>query len=296
MNFFMDENFVAGCLDNLIDHLSTFEQLVDVLDKITSSEPTKLYYIRDLHSLEFNGVLFADLLYAHCADGNYRDLILRFDMAVQRGESEFLENGRSLESGVVELARLGVGGCVTGLDYSSEEWWRDGKICTAFDLTSFQLALRFLFNALEMQPEHLDRLGELMFPDIYFHADPTDLKRMGIGYREYASAIICHLSYLNDFAMLDFEGNLPAQIIQLAASRGVDISPESVNTHGNKRAMARRRIEINDSPLVCEWHTKFTFDSGRIHFHARPCVYHDDIKKVTGSKVIVGIIAGHLPT
>ncbi|MEA1030632.1 hypothetical protein T3A99_18875 [Pseudomonas sp. N-137] len=296
MNFFMDESFVAGCLDNLTDRLSTFERFVDALDKIASSEFTKLYYIRDLHSLEFDGVLFADLLYAHCADGDYRDLILRFDMAIERSESEFIECGRSLDSGVIELARLGVGGCVTGLDYSAEGWWRSGKMCTVFDLTSFQLALRFLFNALEMQPEHLDRFSELMFPNIYFHADPSDLKRMGIGYREYSSAIICHLSYLNDFAILDFEENLPTQIIQLAASRGVEISPESANTHGNRRAMARRRIEINDSPLVCEWHTKFTFNRGRIHFHARPSVYHDDIKQVTGSKVIIGIIAEHLPT
>ncbi|WP_128121805.1 hypothetical protein [Stutzerimonas zhaodongensis] len=292
----MDENFAAGCLDSLIDRLSAFERLVNVLDAITASELTKLYYICDLHSLEFDGVLFADLLYAHCADGNYRDLILRFDMAIERGDSEFIESGRSVDSGVLELARLGVGGCVTGLDYSAESWWRGGKMCAASDLPSFQLALRFLFNALEMQPENLDKFGELMFPNIYFHADPGDLKRMGIGYREYASTIIFHLSYLNDFAMLDFEGNVPAQIIQLAASRGVEISPESANTHGNRRAMARRRIEINNSPLVCEWHTKFTFDCGRIHFHARPSVYHDNIKKVTGSKVIIGIIAEHLPT
>ncbi|MNG20299.1 hypothetical protein D3C84_1045420 [compost metagenome] len=96
--------------------------------------------------------------------------------------------------------------------------------------------------------------------------------------------------------MADFENDLPAQIIQLAASKGVEISPESVNTRGNRGAMLRRRVEINDSSLVCEWHTKFTYDRGRIHFHARPNTYHKDIRKVVGSKVIIGLIVEHLPT
>lgn len=296
MNFFMDENFVAGCLHNLAEHLPIFEQIVDIMDEITSSKPTKLYYIHDLHSLVFQGVNFAELLYAHCTDGDYRDLILRFDMALERGECVLAEDGRALESGTVELARFEVGGCITRLDYSAEGWWCSRKMCIAFDQKSFQKALRSLFNALEMPPEQLDVFGDLMFPNIYFHANPSDLKRMGIGYREHAQAIIGHLSYLNDFAMADFENDLPAQIIQLAASKGVEISPESVNTRGNTGAMSRRRVEINNSPLVCEWHTKFTYDRGRIHFHARPSNHHEDIRKVVGSKVIIGLIVEHLPT
>lgn len=296
MNFFMDENFVAGCLNNLAEHLPELEQLVDIMDEVASSQPTKLYYIHNLHSLMFQGANFAELLYRHCTDGDYRDLILRFDMALERGECVFAEDDRVLEASAVELARLEVGGYITGSDYSTEDWWRSSKMCIAFDKKSFLNSLRFLFNALEMPPEQVEVFGDLMFPSIYFHANPTDLKRMGIVYREHAQAIIGHLSYLNDFAMADFENNLPAQIIQLAASKGVEISPESVNTRGNRGAMARRCIEINDSQISCEWHTKLTYDRGRIHFHARPSTYHEDIRKVVGSKVIIGLIVEHLPT
>ena len=296
MNFFMDENFVADCLNNLAERLPELEQIVETMDKVSSSEPTNLYYIHNLHSLTFQEISFAELLYAHCSDGDYRDLILRFDMALERGGCVFTEENRALGASAVELARLGVGGYITGLDYSTEDWWRANKMYIVSDQISYLSALRFLFNALDMPAEQLEVFGDLMFPNIYFHANPSDLKRMGISYRDHSQSIIGHLSYLNDFAVLHFENDLPATIIQLAASKGVEISPESVNTHGNRGAMARRRIVINDSHISCEWHTKFTYDKGRIHFHARPNNYQEEIRKLVGAKVIIGLIVEHLPT
>lgn len=296
MKFFLDEIFVADCLHNLNERLAELELIVNVMDEVASSEPLNLYYIHDLHSLDFQGANFAELLYAHCNDGDYRDLILRFDMALERGECVLTEDGRPLGSCIVELAEFEIGGCISGFYYSDEDWWRSSKMCSAFDQNSLQKAVRFLFNASEMPPEQLDFFGDIMFPNIYFHASPSDLKRMGIGYREHAQNILDHLSYLNDFAVADFENELPAQIIQLAASKGVEISPESVNTRGNRGAMLRRCIDINNANITCEWHTKFTYDRGRIHFHARPGNYHKNIRQVVGAKVIVGLIVEHLPT
>lgn len=296
MNFFLDEAFFANCLYNLNERLAELELIVNVIDEVASSEPINLYYIHGLHSLDFQGTNFADLLYAHCNEGEYRDLILRFDMALERGECVLAEDCRPLGSCIVELTKFRTGGCITGFNYSAEEWWRSGKMCSAFDQNSLQKAVRFLFNALEMPPEQVDVFGDIMFPNIYFHASPSDFKRMGIGYREYAKNILDHLSYLNDFAVADFENDLPAKIIQLAASKGIEISPESVNTHRNKGAMLRRRIDINNTAITCEWHTKFTYDKGRIHFHARPSSYHENIRQVVGEKVIVGLVVEHLPT
>lgn len=294
MNFFMDENFVAQCLDELNERKVLLEQIVEVMDTITSSDLTKLFYTYDLHAVIFQGRSFADLLYAHCADGDYRDLILRFDMVIEKAECEFFDADRRVGTSIAELTRLGVGGLVTGLDYSAETWWSNEKMCVASDLISLRVASRFLFCVLNMQPEDLNGLSGLMFPDVYFHASFDDLKRMGIGYREYTASIVSHLSYLNDHAMMDFEKNQPADIIQIAASRGVVISPESVRTHRNRRAMLERCVEINGASVSCEWHTKFSFDKGRIHFHARPNALHDDVRLVTGSKVLVGVIAEHL--
>lgn len=296
MNFFMDENFVAHCLNSLADRLPELEKIVDVMDKVSSSPPTNLYYTHDLHSLSFQEISFAELLYAHSSDGDYRDLILRFDMALERGECVLTEENRVLEASDVELARLGAGGYITGLDYSAKNWWCNSKMYIVSDETTYLNALRFLFNALDMPAEQLEVFSDLLFPNIYFHASPSNLKRMGISYRDHSQSIIAHLSYLNDFAILHFENDLPATIIQLAASKGVEISPESVKTHGNRGAMARRRVEINDSHISCEWHTKFTYDKGRIHFHARPNNYQEKIRKLVGSKVIVGLIVEHLPT
>jgi hypothetical protein len=296
MNFFMDELYIASSLENLPEKIGEFEQLTQAMDEISSSPLLKFYYTYDLHSLNFNGKSFAELLYAHYGDGEYRDAILMFDLAVQKGECLDLENERPLDSGVLELSRLGGGGCLSSIDYRAERWWDDEAMCSVHNLPTLTAGLRKLFVKNGFQVEQMTHLSELMFPGIYFHAEIGEIKSLGVSFREFADSIIDHLAYLNDHAVNDFKNPVPAQVIQLAASRGVEISPESPNTHSNIQAMSKRRIEINGVSLTCEWHTKITYNKGRIHFHARPDAHHQSILKTTRSKLIVGIITEHLPT
>lgn len=296
MNFFMDEIYVASTLENLAQKIHDFEKLTETMNEISSCPLLKLHYIHDLHSQEFEGKSFAELLYAHYSDGDFRDTILMFDLALERGECTDLETGRRLESCTVELTQKGMGGCLTGSEIHLEDWWVDEGMCAVLDMPSFTIGLRKLFIKNGFQTDLLAKLSHLMFPAIYFHAEIVDLDRMGISHREHATSIMKHLGYLNDYAISDFKSDSPAQIIQLAASKGVEISPESPNTHSNLQAMSRRRIEINSTELTCEWHTKITYNKGRIHFHARPSTHHENIVKKTQSKLIIGIIAEHLPT
>ncbi|MFJ2549949.1 hypothetical protein ACIOVF_26275 [Pseudomonas sp. NPDC087612] len=290
----MDEQAIASSLENLPGNIQAFKAIAEALDEITSNEELSLHCIHDYHSFNHNGETFANLLYAHYADGDYRDAILMFDIAAQKASS--LQDGRPLETGNIELARANIGGCVSTVDHRAMEWWQEETMCLVNNLTSLTSATRRLFIKMNLLTEQLERLSSIMFPNVHFHADIDSLKRMGLSYRDHTETIIDHLSYLNDHATIDFSNDLPAHIIQLAASKGIDISPESPNTHANAQAMSRRKIDINGTPLVCEWHSKITYNKGRIHFHARPSTHHENILKVSKSKVIVGIIAEHLPT
>jgi hypothetical protein len=294
MDFFMDEQAIASSLKNLPTNIQAFKAIAEALDEITSNEELSLNCVHDYHSFNYNGETFANLLYAHYADGDYRDTILMFDIAAQKASS--LQDERPLEAGNIELARANIGGCVSTADHRAMEWWQEENMCLVNNLTSLASATRRLFIKMSLLTEQLERLSLIMFPNVHFHADVDNFKRMGLSYRDHTETIINHLSYLSDHATSDFSNDLPAQIIQLAASKGIDISPESPNTHASAQAMSRRKIDINGTPLVCEWHSKITYNKGRIHFHARPSTHHENILKVSKSKVIVGIIAEHLPT
>lgn len=296
MHFFMDELHIAACLENLPQKIAEFEKIAQTMDEVSSKPCLSLYCPYELHSLPFKDKSFAELLYSYYGDGEYRDAILLFDVAAQKGHSTDLENDRPLESGIIELARKGKGGCLSGTDYSAEEWWDDDAMCVVNDQPSLMVALRKLFVREGFQVDLLAQLSDLMFPDIYFHAGIGDVRKMDVSYREHGGLIIHQLAYLNDCAVDDFKNDLPAQVIQLAASRGVEISPESPNTHANVQAMGKRNIDINGVSLTCEWHTKVTYNKGRIHFHARPITHHESILRSTKSKLVVGIITDHLPT
>jgi|GEM_PF-3585907 len=294
MNFYMDENSITECLLDLASRSQILEQLVEVMEATTSSGLTILNYNADLYSLEFSNTSFSNLLYAHFGDGEYRDLLTRFDIAISRGECIHSEEGRGLQNGPDELMKQGIGGLISTIDKSHLAWWNAQKMCLASTAADFQRTVRFLFQVLKLSANDLENYATLMFPNLHFHAPISNIKRIGLEFNTISADTIKHLAYLNDHATTDFKSNEPHTVIQLAASKGINISPESTNTHANSQAMAERKIKINNTELTCEWHAKLTNSTGRIHFHARPDNYPERISHHTGSKVIIGIITDHL--
>ncbi|MDO8329646.1 MAG: hypothetical protein Q7T36_04165 [Fluviicoccus sp.] len=138
-------------------------------------------------------------------------------------------------------------------------------------------------------------LSKIAFPNLYLH-EGVIFNKFRKPYAEVLPHAITHLSFLNDHAQLLFktEGYSADKINQVAAATyNISLSPESPNTHRNIQAMREREISIADSIICCEWHTKFTYDWGRIHFHIGANL-PEPVKTITQNKVIIGIFADHL--
>lgn len=69
---------------------------------------------------------------------------------------------------------------------------------------------------------------------------------------------------------------------------GVDLSPESTNTHANPSAMRQRRVRHEGEEYVCEWHAKEHPARNRIHFTLPD--------QRLGGRILVGIFVDHLDT
>ena len=110
----------------------------------------------------------------------------------------------------------------------------------------------------------------------------------------YLNTALIHLDYLNDHAQVDYALGSESFIIN-ANRYNVTLSPESVNTRSSDKKMKLRDITINNKKIRCEWHTKLSKTSGRIHFH-HGLNLSSDISMTTLNRVIIGKFAKHLDT
>lgn len=125
-------------------------------------------------------------------------------------------------------------------------------------------------------------------------------------YRDVRKLVTKHLTALNDVfpdVFARHHGNPSETSRELAARCGVDASPESPNTRANGSAMREREVAVSNvlsgrrsllvrRTVTCEWHTKITPVSDRIHFH--PGLGGAPESRPAEGKVIVGIFARHL--
>ncbi|MGP5928756.1 hypothetical protein [Corynebacterium glyciniphilum] len=92
-----------------------------------------------------------------------------------------------------------------------------------------------------------------------------------------------HLCVLNDVVFYSWDGVVPEKRAAIAASQGVEMSPESPNTHKNSSAMRAHTYYSPVGDLSCEWHTKIDPAVNRIYFCWTP------------EFVFVGVLIDHLP-
>lgn len=120
----------------------------------------------------------------------------------------------------------------------------------------------------------------------------SQFRKFSINYTQIRPDVVDHLACLNDHFSESFERNhgQPASVAaEMNARYGINMSPESPNTHKNKKAVAARTVVINGVSIICDWHTKIKPDIDRIHF--RP-----GNPKVANGRIIIGIFADHLTT
>ena len=159
---------------------------------------------------------------------------------------------------------------------------------------------------------YLTQYAPHAFPDIYFvDGVLRDLDKLGGGYLASRVLVQEDLAKLNDWGNWVFLAPPPALTPppdmtpgeyqqengnsrppnQLITKRflnfGLDVAPEKSNVKRDKNCYSAREADIGGQRLYCEWHIKLEPNRNRIHIH--PPVPE------SGKKVVVGMIAEHLP-
>lgn len=292
INFYIEENDLIRQLINIKENKGLKISL-STMETVCEKEVCALFAPPDFYSISVNDQTVGEIVYGQDQDGDVRDTLLRLEIVLDKAaHCEIL--GQAPGAGAASLFHAGLGALVVTNDFACNEQWNDDRMFLVTSPQQVALALRKLYLVAKVQEDLLPRYCMDMFENLYFHASPTQIKATGLRYEDVIAEVIKHFSYLNDLSGTDFESlHQPHEIMQRAGAYGVDISPESPNTHRDRKAMSMRNITIDGQLLCCEWHTKLAPRQGRIHFYAwrdRP----KEIKAITGEKVIVGIITDHL--
>lgn len=293
VNFYVEENVLIRQLCSIKEKNEELKDSIDTMEAVCDNDVSTLFAPPDFYSICIEDQTVAEIVYSEEQDGEVRDILLRLNLALNKAHvCEIVEPVSG--TGVASLFHAGLGALIAVGDLTLNEQWSSDRMMQVASPHQVMLALRKLYLVAKVGEDFFPRYCEAMFNNLYFHASPKQIKEMGLRYDDVIGKVIQHFSYLNDFAMTDFESFVETHvIIQSAGAKGVEISPESPITHRNRKAMIEREITIDGESLCCEWHTKFEPKKGRIHFYARRA-RPEKIKAKTHEKVIVGIITDHL--
>lgn len=292
--FYLDERVFVRDIAGFPNATQNLTSTLTLLESLGSFEVCELFCCEDFYSLDIDGQAIAQILFGEEGDGETRDLVLRLQIALDKFQVAEISDEDDLSHGAYSLKKRGYGGLVAISQEPEYDWWDDDSMLYASAMSEVKERLRKIFVLMGGGTDRLDKYAEILFPEIYFHAMPSKFKDIGLDYHQYFEKFVSHLSYLNDHAETDFfEGKEAREIIARAGGKGVEMSPESPQTHRNKAAMSERNITIDKEEMSCEWHTKLHPQKGRIHFFPwSPRT--DGARKKVGKRVIVGIIVEHL--
>lgn len=115
--------------------------------------------------------------------------------------------------------------------------------------------------------DHFFAMAHRAFPQLVFHPD-LDFRKFEGAYDEVYDWVVRVFAVLNNYLAESFEYRKGVrQLVQGdIASYGIDISPESTQTHKNKKADGQRMVEFDGRLYSCEWHAKRLWNVDRIHF------------------------------
>lgn len=293
MQIFLDDKCFISYFAEPANKLSSLESMIDVMEYVIDAAPLNLFIPEDFYSLEIEGSTVSDIIYANFADPTIRDLVARIEFIIRVAEQvpNNIENGPTSAAGLREAGR---GGLISNEDCEDLDWWQKGRMYKITDQTNARSAIRDFFVAEKLSAADFSNYSNIMFESLYFHCPTDHIKNIGVKFAQFSSTIIKHFSYLNDFAILDFEESKDdRELSSRAGNKGVTMTPESNATRNNRNAMQQREVAILKVLISCEWHTKITPRRGRIHFYPW-ANKHKEFNKVIGNRVIIGIMCKHL--
>ena len=298
-SFYVDDNCLIDVVSKVETDSSDLKSILELIDLVLDTSKATVFVSEDCLTSKIGNESACDFVYGTLMNTHHKDLSLELQVLLDRMDEfdpdDFFhddyddkEDGGSCAYLVLKTNRFGA---LIGLyDSSSFSWW-DGSSMTLIDnRKSIRDHYRKIFNANYTLPL-LDEICMNVFDNIYFHSPIKDIDNIGVCINQFKDSIIKHLSYLNDSAQFDYL-NDSKKFINKAGSAGIDLSPESPNTHSDKEAMKARTIQINGHDVVCEWHTKITPTKGRIHFHFGSNL-PSKVSSVTEGKLIVSAFVDH---
>lgn len=286
VNFAIEKYSLTSAVFCLLKDKNKLVSLLDLID-VCSKNFTKVFYSENWEAETENGLSVNDVLSDPkvYSDSELRDEYLRIYALLNKCDSANTQSGDLL--GREE---------VINTDF--------GLICNdSFQSDTFNLikdqsnALNYLRNSFwcnNFSESDFWKFNCDCFPNLYVY-EKVKFRNLGIELnQELYKWIVGVMSYLNDYGQVKYLES-PDQFIIHASSNGIDLSPESPNTKGSPRKMKERDISINSHSVRCEWHAKYLYNKGRIHFHFGNNLL-PDITQETKDKLIVGIFAKHLST
>jgi hypothetical protein len=298
--FLIDEVYAHDLFSDVDDYSQSISSYTDLIEESTRGELREVLYTSDFYKKNVNGKSSADIFFSdESSSGEYRDEFLRFTQLLNRLDTynpvDYLSESDAEEDFQFYISSGEHLGLLSDNDYSGCTWWSVNTqlISSVFSPREY---CRYHLARNINDEDILWRVFSDLFPKIYLNTDSSRLKVSNLGFpiRDSFSWVVSTLSYLNDHGIVDFQkGN--KDFIQSASAKNIELSPESPKTHNSKDKMKKREISVSSMKVCCEWHAKYRFDKGRIHFHIGQGL-SPEILKHTDSKVIVGIFCEHLPT
>ncbi|MEV7179364.1 hypothetical protein [Kitasatospora sp. NPDC093679] len=157
------------------------------------------------------------------------------------------------------------------------------------DPSQVQEFWRGVFSREPVSPEEFFVLAKRAFTRLLF-AEDLNFARFRGNYAEVLPWVVQLLSALDDrfgAALAEHRGDHNRVMAEFSAL-GIDISPESPQTHKNESAWNRRLVPYGDTRYRCDWHGKRLWNLDRVHF-SRPLSEYQ-------GRVLIGIFTDHLPT
>ncbi|MFM5802745.1 hypothetical protein ACET6H_08295 [Aeromonas veronii] len=306
--YVLDDRFIHDILERLITHGTDvqFYDRISYIDEIISYIEEKelgvIYICDNIYDIDIAGTQLCDVLYAHTYDGAIRDQLLqlaiiidkavRFDSADYIYSAEYIKDAPFLLSSFISNT---VSGIISQNATSLISGWDNKKNILITDCEQAHIAYRIkCYSVLSDFDDIYIERNKIWF-NLFFSDRANKFNSFKIAPQIYKDNVLHHLDYLNDKAQLHFNLQpFPSTFIQKASSEGIELSPESANTHSCNWKMNERNITIDRTTVLCEWHTKITKTIGRIHFNINIANEFQAINDKISDKVIIGIFTDHL--
>ncbi len=294
--------------DNTLSDL--LEDFADVLEVIQESHPVAASALWGAVECD-SGLELCQFIYGS-EHGVSPDVRRRFGRLLDKcrswESSEELTNSLEIDGVPVGVARsvhhavrstaAGLSMACVGLARSARQGWLPvscqdtGIAAEVYFLTAASELPQFwrsLYQRDDVPESQFFQLAESAFPKLVMASGLTFRKFEGT-YAELRDWVVKALSVINDeFAAALTAGSGQSNVVQAALGRfGLDLSPESVKTHHNTKAMRQRDVRHDDETYRCEWHAKKDPTRNRIHF-SLPA-------QSLGGRILIGIFIDHLPT